>query len=177
MYKAKSLRSHLTATVPDLKRSPEKLAIVVKNGKVIAAGEASLSFEYAATVQIIVLDYAGAPDAIMLPILVWMRTHQPEYFDNPALREKSFRFDVDINDGNTIDLAIELDITERVAVRPKTPGDNPAPGAFNVEHLSEPARHGTLVMPEHWEFWMFDELVAKWDYNPGDYDHAPRLDA
>lgn len=177
MYKAKSLRTHLTATVPDLKRSPEKLAIVVKNGKVIAAGEASLSFEYAATVQIIVLDYAGAPDAIMLPILVWMRTHQPEYFDNPALREKSFRFDVDINDGNTIDLAIELDITERVAVRPKTPGDNPAPGAFNVEHLSEPARTGVLETPEAWTFDLPDGTSVTWSYSPETFDHAPRLES
>lgn len=177
MYKAKSLRAHLTATVPDLKRSPEKLAVVVKNGKVIAAGEASLSFEYAATVQIIVLDYAGAPDAIMLPILVWMRTHQTEYFDNPALREKSFRFEVDINDGKTIDLSIELDITERVAVRPKTPGDNPAPGAFNVEHIGEPVRTGTLETPESWTFDLVDGTSVTFAYDPSEFDQAPRLDA
>jgi hypothetical protein len=177
VYKAKSLRTHLGATVPNLKRSPEKLAIVVKNGKVIAAGEASLSFEYAATVQIMVMDYAGDPDAIMLPILVWLRTHQPEYFDNPALREKAFRFEVDINDGKTIDLAIELDLTERVVVTPKNPADNPAPGAFTVEHLGEPGRVSGMETPEDWTFELPDGTSVTWSYDPKEFDQAPRLDA
>ncbi|MBX9612425.1 MAG: phage tail protein [Burkholderiales bacterium] len=176
MYKAQSLRHHLCATVPDFKRSPDKLAILVKNGKVIAAGEASLSYEYAATVQIMVLDYAGSPDAVMLPILVWLRTHQPEYFDNPALRAQAFRFDVDINDGKTIDIAIELDLTERVSVTAKNPADNPAPGAYNVHHLGEPPRtRGLGDTDEHWEFWLRGELLAEWDYTPAEFDHAPRL--
>lgn len=177
MYKAQSLRKHLAATVPDLKRTPDKLAIVVKNGRVLCAGEASLSYEYAATLEIIVLDYAGSPDAIMLPILVWLRTHQPEYFQNPQLREKAFRFQVDINDGKTIDLAIELDLTERVIVTPKDPANNPAPGSYNVQHAGEPLPEGTLASAERWEFWLRDEVLAAWDYYPAEFEQAPRLQA
>jgi hypothetical protein len=177
MYKAQSLRTHLAATVPEFKRSPDKLAILVKNGKVIAAGEASLSFEYAATVQIMVLDYAGQADAVILPILVWLRTHQPDYFDNTTLRAQAFRFEVDINDSQTIDLAIELDLTERVAVSPKTPANNPAPGAYNVKHLGEPPRMGTMEMPESWTFDLPDGTSVTWDYTPAEFDHAPRLSA
>lgn len=175
MYKAQSLRKHLAATVPDLKRTPDKLAIVVKNGRVLCAGEASLSYEYAATLEIMVLDYAGAPDAIMLPILVWMRTHQPEYFDNPQLREKAFRFQVDINDGKTIDLAIELDLTERVIVTPKDPANNPSPGRYNVQHAGEPPREGAMETPEAWTFELPDGTSVTWQYDPVEFDHAPRL--
>lgn len=177
MYKAQSLRKHLAATVPDLKRTPDKLAIVVKNGRVLCAGEASLSYEYAATLEIIVLDYAGAPDAIMLPILVWLRTHQPEYFQNPQLREKAFRFQVDINDGKTIDLAIELDLTERVIVTPKDPANNPAPGWYNVQHMAEPACVGGIETPESWTFDLPDGTSVAWKYDPAEFDHAPRLQA
>lgn len=178
MYKAQSLRKHLAATVPDFKRSPDKLAILVKNGKVIAAGESSMSFEYAATVQIMVLDYAGTPDAVMLPVLVWLRTHQPEYFENPTLRGQAFRFEVDINDGKTIDIAIELDLTERVIVTPKDPASNPAPGAYAVQHLGEPPRtSGLSGTDESWEFWLRDELLAAWNYTPAEFDQAPRLTA
>lgn len=177
MYKAQSLRKHLAAAVPELKRSPDKLAILVKNGKVIAGGKASLSFEYAVTVQIMVLDYAGQADAVIIPILVWLRTHQSEYFDNPALRAQSFRFEADINDSKTIDIAIELDLTERVVVSPKSTAENPAFGAYTVQHLGEPPRIGVLDSHERWAFWVKDELLAEWDYTPAEFDHAPRLSA
>lgn len=175
MYKAQSLRKHLAATVPNLKRDPDKLSILVKGGRIAAAGEDSLSFEYTGTVQIVVLDYAGQPDAIMLPILVWLRTHQPEYFDNPVLREKAFRFEVDYNNATTVDLAIELDLTERVRVWHANLADDTPPGRYHIEHLGEPARPGVLPMAEHWEFWFRDALLAEWDYNPLETDQAPRL--
>ncbi len=177
MYKAHSLRRHLAQAVPELQRDPDKLSILVRNGRVQAAGEASLSFEYAATVQIVVLDHAGAPDAIVLPLLVWLRTHQPDYFDNPALREQAFRFEAEYNNATTIDLSIELDLTERVHVQPTDPSDPTAPGRYQVQHLGEPPHPGHLATTEHWEFWLRDQLLAEWDYNPLELDHAPPLNA
>lgn len=177
MYKAHSLRAHLGATVPDLKRDPDKLSILVKDGRVVCAGEASLSFEYAFTLQIIVLDYAGHADAITLPILVWMRTHQPEYFDNPAQRDKAFRFEAEYNNAKTIDLAIELDLTERVRVSHADISDTLPPGRYNVSHLPEPNRPGTLDPVEHWEFWLRDQMLAEWTWNPLELDQAPWLEA
>eukprot|EP00952_Eustigmatos_sp_NYUAD-ZCMA_P001283 5729-Eustigmatos_ZCMA.PRE.1 len=70
----------------------------------------------------------------MVPILAWLRTHQPEYFENPDLRERSFRFDAEFNGAKTIDLLLELDLTERVAVAPKAN----QPGSFEIDHLGEP---------------------------------------
>jgi hypothetical protein len=175
MYKPSSLRKHLGATVPDLKRDPDKLVILVRAGKTIAAGEASLSFEYQYTVQIIVLDYEGHADAIVLPILVWMRTHQPDYFDNPKQRESAFRFEAEYNNAKTIDLSIELDLTESVGVV-RTDSDNPtAHGRYNIAHIGEPVRTGTLEEPEAWEFWSVDGLLASWSYVPGEFDDAPRM--
>lgn len=175
MYKTHSLRRHLAQAVPELARDPDKLSILVRNGRVQAAGEASLSFEYAATVQIIVLDHAGPPDAIVLPLLVWLRTHQPEYFDNTAQREQAFRFEAEYNNATTIDLSIELDLTERVQVQPVDMNDHSAPGRFNVQHIGEPPYPGHLTTQERWSFWLREELIAEWDCNPLDLNHAPPL--
>ncbi len=178
MYKAHSLRRHLAQAVPELQRDPDKLSILVRNGRIQAAGEASLSFEYTSTVQIVVLDYAGQPDAIVLPLLVWLRTHQPDYFDNPTQREQAFRFEAEYHNTTTIDLSIELDLTERVRVQHADPSnlhDTTAPGCYQVQHLGEPPHPGKLAMREHWSFWLRDSLLAEWDYHPLDLDQAPPL--
>jgi len=176
MYKPASLRRHLSAAVPELARDPDKLSLLVKAGRVACAGSTSLSFEYRYTLQLVVLDYAGAADAIVLPTLVWMRTHQSEYFDNPQQRDTDFRFEAEYNNATTIDLIIELQLTERVRVQPI--GTSPtAPGRFQIDHLGEPLRPGKIETTEHWSFFIKDDLVAEWDFDPRELDHAPRMES
>lgn len=176
MYKPASLRRHLTAAVPELARAPDKLSLLVKSGRVACAGSASLSFEYRYTLQLVVLDYAGEADAIVLPTLVWMRTHQPEYFDNPQQRDANFLFEAEYNNATTIDLLIELQLTERVRVQP-VGADATAPGRFQIEHLGEPPHPGKIETAERWSFWFKDDLLAEWDYDPRTFDHAPRMES
>ncbi len=174
MYKPASLRQHLTAAVPELARDPDKLSLLVKSGRVACAGAASLSFEYRYGLQLVVLDYAGSADAIVLPILVWMRTHQPEYFDNPQQRDADFHFEAEYNNASTIDLLIELQLTERVRVQP-VGADATAPGRFQIDHLGEPLHPGKIEAAEHWSFWIKDDLLAEWSCDPREFDHAPRM--
>ncbi len=177
MYKPASLRRHLTAAVPELARDPDKLSLMVKSGRVACAGSASLSFEYRYGLQLVVLDYAGSADAIVLPILVWMRTHQAEYFDNPQQRDGNFRFEAEYNNASTIDLLVELQLTESVHVQPIS-SDATAPSAsFQVNHLGETQHPGKIDTAERWAFWAKDQLLAEWDYDPREFDHAPRMES
>lgn len=175
MYKPSSLRRHLTAAVPELARDPDKLSLLVKGGQVVCAGPTTLSFEYRYTLQLVVLDYAGHADAIVLPVLVWLRTHEPEVFDNTDLRERAVRFDAEYNNSQTIDLLVELQLTECVRVAP--PADDGASGRFQIDHLGEPVPPGAIATAEHWSFWLKDELLAEWDYDPREFDHAPRMES
>ena len=175
MYKPASLRKHLGSAVPELKKNPDKLSIMVREGRVQAAGQASLSFEYAYTLQLIALDYAGSADAIIVPMLVWLRTHQREYFDNEALRNQAFRFSAEYQNGKTIDLVIELDLTEAVRVEVTDPENHAAPGRFTMTHLMEPAPVESLPYPVSWELFDGTTQVASWTTDPLDADHAPRL--
>ncbi|WP_336873662.1 phage tail protein, partial [Pseudomonas juntendi] len=78
MDKPNSLREHLLAAVPGLKNNPERLVMFINAGKVRCTAAASLSFEYGYTLQIMLTDFAGDPDSVMLPILGWVRVNQSD---------------------------------------------------------------------------------------------------
>ena len=162
MLKPGSLRAHLTAAVPSLATNPHNLLVVARGGRTQTTGTGSLSFEYAYTLQMIVLDYAGHADAVMVPLLAWLKRHQPELMDNPERREKAIRFEVEYLTPQTIDLSIEVDITERVLVRPR----EGTAGGLNVIHVPEPPHPGNIEQHEHWTLWLKDELLAEWDHDP-----------
>lgn len=136
MKKPQLLRQHLIAAMPTLAADPERLLVFVDDGGLVASFTAGLSFQYRYTLELILRDFAGAPEAVMVPLLQWLTRHQPELLANPENREK-LTFVVDVLSDSLVDLAIKLPLTERVRVV----HDNA--GAFQLEYLSEP--------PTEWE--------------------------
>ncbi|RRV04442.1 phage tail protein [Pseudomonas sp. v388] len=117
MNKPDSLRAYLLEQVPDLKHDPDRLLIFIDNGKVRCTAAASLSFEYGYQLQIILTDFAGHPDTIMLPLLRWVRVHQSELLVNLDKSAEGITFEVDIIDHSKVDMSITLPLTERVVVK------------------------------------------------------------
>ena len=104
MKKPNSLRETLTKALPALKKDPQKLAIFITGGRIIHTGTDSLSFEYAYTLRALLLDYAEHADAVMAPIVWWMKKNQPEVFDNPDFAQ---RFGIlAYDDWNVIDICM-----------------------------------------------------------------------
>jgi len=161
MLKPNSLRAHLTRAVPALVRDPDKLSVFVKHGKLVTTGAGSLSFEYRYTLNLLLLDYAEHADAIIVPLLAWLRDNQAEMAENPDQREKALRFEVDFLNAKTVDLVIEVDLTERVLVLPRR-----GSAGFDVKHVGEPPHPGATPAGELWEFYLRDELLARWDDRP-----------
>ncbi|WAC70807.1 phage tail protein [Roseateles sp. SL47] len=159
MLKPNSLRQHLCSAVPALKRDPDKLAVFIRDGKLVSAGGESLSFEYRYTLNLVLLDYADHADAIMVPLLAWLQLNQPEIAENPDLREKALRFEVEFLNAATVDLSIEVDLTERVLVRPRDGGIG-----LDVKHLGEPAHAGATPSGETWEVFFQGERLAAWAF-------------
>lgn len=131
MMKPASLREALTSAVPHLTRNPEKLHIFVDEGRVVATGAKTISFEYQYTLTMIVTDFPSGADDIMVPTLAWLRANQPELFFNPDQRADGVKFEADILNHATVDLALKLPLTERVIVRVAGSG-------YEVEHQPEP---------------------------------------
>lgn len=132
MNKPDSLREHLLAAVPELKHSPDRLLIFIDNGKVRCTAAGGLSFEYAYDLQIILTDFAGHPDSVMLPLLGWLRVNQSELLVNLDKSAKGIKFEADVIDHSKVDMSLSLPLTERVIVKKQ---DN---GTFTVKHAAEP---------------------------------------
>ncbi|AMP13383.1 phage tail protein [Collimonas pratensis] len=160
MYKPKSLRAHLKAAIADLTQNPDKLLIFADAGNTVATGTKSLSFEYRYQLNIIVTDYRGEPDAIMVALLAWVGVHQRDLLEHPELRKTGIGFDVDFNNHETVDLSIKLALTERVVV------DQAGAGRLEVRHPGEPQMTPAYA-DAFWQAYAGDSLLAEW-HTPAD---------
>lgn len=155
MYKPASLRAHLAAASPQLRKNPENMLVFADEGSIKATGTGSLSFEYRYRLNVIITDYSGDSDAIMVPLLAWVAVHQVELLGSEEKRRAGIGFEVDFNNHETVDLSIKLDLTERVIVKR---GDQ---GRLDIKHLPEPQ-----PTPEYTDqFWtLYDgaALLAQW---------------
>src|SRR5450830_1973502 len=97
MYKPNSLRKHLLSAIEDLQRNPDKLLVFADEGNVIARATGSLSFEYAYKLNLIITEYPGNADAVMIPLLAWVGIHQIDLIGNDDKRKTGIRFQVDFN--------------------------------------------------------------------------------
>lgn len=155
MNKPESLRAHLLAAVPELRHSPDRLLVFIDKGKLRCTAAASLSWEYGYELQIILTDFAGHPDAVMLPLLAWVRTNQSELLANLDKSAQGIGFEADILDNSKVDLAITLPLTERVVVK-RQPDDT-----YQLNHVPE-SPYTEYQEPATWQVFVGDELLAEW---------------
>lgn len=138
MYKPKSLRKALTDAVPDLARNPEMMRIFIDNGKLASTLAASLSFENQYTLNVVVTDFTGDIELLLVPIQAWLRIHQADMMTTDEGRKKGFTYFADINSNDSADISISLMLTERTIVRED--GDK-----LHVESVPEPQPPEPLV--------------------------------
>lgn len=132
MNKPNSLRAHLLSAIPELRHNPDRLLIQIDKGNIRSTAASGLSFEYSYTLNLLITDYAGHPDAVAIPLLAWLLVNQSELLTNIEKGKTAIKFEADVLDNSKVDLAIELPLTERVIV--KSQGD----GTLNVTHADEP---------------------------------------
>ncbi|PHV11319.1 phage tail protein [Chitinimonas sp. BJB300] len=137
MLKPKLLREHLTRLVPTLANDPDKLLVFIEDGKLRTNWGKSLSFEYQYTLKMIVLDFADHADTVFVPILLWLKTHQPELILNADRQASGIGFVVEPLSHETSDIEIKLMLTERVKVAESN-------GGLEVMHLGENIPSGNL---------------------------------
>lgn len=155
MQKPADLRTFLTAAVPDFARDPDKIQIFVGKGKLVSTGTAGLSHEFRYTLTVYALDFAGEPEALMVPLLVWLRRNQPDMFDNPQRRAEGFRFEADPKNHNTVDLEVEIDLTERVGIA------RDDSGVLVVSYLPEPVSPDLPADGAPADVWMNGKQICK----------------
>lgn len=138
MYKPKSLRKALTDAVPDLARNPEMMRIFIDNGKLASTLATSLSFENQYTLNVVVTDFTGDIELLLVPIQAWLRIHQADIMTTDEGRKKGFTYFADINSNDSADISISLMLTERTLVREEG-------GKLHIETVPEPQPPEPLV--------------------------------
>lgn len=151
MLKPDQIREVITRANEYLRRDPDKLQVFLDNGSIASRGAKSLSYEYRYTLNVIVQDYPDHADKIIIPLLAYLRAQQPELFENREKSDQVIRFDAEILNNATIDLSIEIDLTERVIVAPSDSG-------FSATYVGE---------PEHPEFPTKDIVIDLYDKPQG----------
>lgn len=155
MNKPDSLRAALAAALPELARAPDRLLVFIDKGNIVSTLAVGLSWEYAYTLNIIITDYAGHPDAVVVPLLQWVRANQSELLDNVDERPHGITFEADILESGSVDMSIMLKLTERVVARQN--GDR-----IDLTHTDEPQPESQLTTG-HWQLYLHDALLAEWD--------------
>lgn len=156
MYKPAALRAFLTAAIPELARDPDRLSVYIPQGSLVASMAPGLSWEYRYTLEVIITDFAGDPDAIMAPLVDWMRTNQPDTMANATLGERAIGFEVDLTSAAAADIAISLQLTERAVCTPRNDA------GYDVTHPVEP-QDEFRAASKHWQLYVNDTLAAEWD--------------
>ncbi|WP_424411438.1 phage tail protein [Pasteurella sp. PK-2025] len=131
MKKPNQIRNVIEQSNPVFKSNPDSLQVFIDQGQIISTGANSLSFEYQYTLNVIITDYAEDIAKIIVPVLAYLKVNQPEIFENPQRREGAFKFITDFNNNNTLDLSLEIKLTERVVQKSGEKGE------INLKYAAE----------------------------------------
>lgn len=158
MIKLHSLRQHLLSAVPELKRNPEQLHTFINDGKVKFARGTNLSHQYTVDAQIIITDYSGPLETVMVPLLQWLNTYQPD-----LITEEAVQLEAEILSNTHWDLALTVQLTERVVAKVDC-----STGSIKTEHRM-PEYQADACPAQHWQLYIRKpdtsdyDLAAEWD--------------
>lgn len=157
MKKPDSLRAHILAAVKELQRDPERMLIFTDKGNVRCTGATGLSFEYVYDLNFILTEFAGELDAVMIPLLDWVRINQSELLMNLDKSKDAFKFETVILNNGTVDLSLTFPVTERVIVKRQEDGK------LNVSFPDEPQYEAPLdSQPMQLIDRQTGEVLAEW---------------
>lgn len=131
MKKPIDLRKYLEDHVPSLKKHPDKLHVFVEKGSVATKAGKGMSFEYHYTLKLVIIDFPEPADAVIVPLLAWIATNQPDLILDTDKRDKAIDIEAEIIDHKTVDLGLDLRLSERVIVTATEAG-------WAAEHVGEP---------------------------------------
>lgn len=130
MLKPQQLRKALTDSVPLLQRNPDSLNVFIDSGRIVSTLANSLSFEYQYRLNMVITDYTGDIDVLIVPMLAWLRVNEPDMMATKEKQQSGFTFKADVISDTASDISIDLLLSERVIVK-ELDGD------LHVTHLNE----------------------------------------
>ena len=90
MLKPQQLRQALTDSVPELQRNPDALNVFIDSGRIVSTLASSLSFEYQYRLNMVITDYTGDIDVLIVPTLEWLRVNEPDMMATKQKQQTGF---------------------------------------------------------------------------------------
>lgn len=153
MLKPQQLRKALTDSVPLLQRNPDSLNVFIDSGRIVSTLSASLSFEYQYRLNMVITDYTGDIDLVIVPMLEWLRVNEPDIMATKEKQQTGFTFKADVISDTASDISIDLQLSERVIV--KRVGDE-----LHVNHIGENPLAANDARPV--QLYAGGDLVSEW---------------
>lgn len=154
MHKLKSLRQALIDAIPQLNANPERLQMSVGGGNIDARQASSLSFEKRYALNVKVSGFTGDSEGFFVPVLAWLRENQPDIFTLDEGRKNGYIFAIVLNDDDTMDITISVQLTERILVSQEQ-------GALHATYSPEPPLPEPVTRPK--ALYVNGELVSQWE--------------
>lgn len=122
MIKLASLREAMLAALPALRADPDRLSIFVDKGRCVSRRTAALGYELRYECTLWLPEFAGGIDLVMVPLLLWLRTHQPDLFQRFERDDEAIIFAAEILDAERVNLMIRFELTEAVQLASRADG-------------------------------------------------------
>lgn len=133
MIKIDSLRASLELALPELRSDPDKLVIFIDRGRIVSRLSPGLAFEYRYEATLWLEGFTGGSDRVMVPLLLWLRTNQPDIFQRFDRDDNAIAFMADIIDSTTADVMIKFELTEGVVATARLDGSG-----WDIDRTAEP---------------------------------------
>ncbi|AIX49306.1 tail fiber protein [Pantoea sp. PSNIH1] len=153
MLKPQQLRKALTDNVPLLQRNPDSLNVFIDSGRIVSTLATSLSFEYQYRLNMVITDYTGDIDLLIVPMLEWLRVNEPDVMATKDKQQNGFTFKADVISDTASDISIDLQLTERVIIR--RVGDE-----LHVNHVGENPLPENDARPL--QLYAHGQLISEW---------------
>ncbi|MCK7428849.1 phage tail protein [Enterobacter chengduensis] len=154
MHKLKSLRQALIDAIPQLNAQPERLQMSVGSGNIDARQAPSLSFEKRYALNAKVSGFTGNSEEFFVPVLAWLWENQPDIFTLDEGRKNGYTFAIVLNDDDTTDISVSVQVTERILVSQDQ-------GALHATYSPEPPLPEPVTRPK--ALYINGELVSQWE--------------
>ncbi|WP_395302207.1 phage tail protein [Enterobacter mori] len=154
MHKLKSLRQALIDAIPQLNAHPERLQMSVGSGNIDARLASSLSFEKRYVLNAKVSGFTGDSEGFFVPVLAWLRENQPDIFTLDEGHKNGYTFAIVLNDDDTTDISISVQVTERILVSQEQ-------CALHATYSPEPPLPEPVTRPK--ELYINGELISRWE--------------
>jgi hypothetical protein len=154
--KPEGLRRLLIQAVPAVAADPDCLSMFVDKGRIAARAGTTLNLEYRYTLNVLLQNYAGSVDALMVPLLAWITEQQPDLLEGTD--PEPFTFESELLDADTADVSIDIQLTEAVRVVPKPEGGF---DTTRVDDRNDPDWFEGVCGVSLWQLFLREDLIAQ----------------